>query len=239
MQPKAIGINDLIEEGKGPIWVLNTTNNLYKTGADVFVTFNNNGQSSIMQVSRTWLPIEVTARFPRKIVLESPYFTDALNKGMLQAISVADATKILAQPGAAREAARLRDLEEAVKEATAARGIGKNVMVSTGDLDRDAELQSDYEKSNQKFVVNASKANGPDSINLGNDEEEEEDPISANFKAWVIRLNEISDEDEARNEVKLRGSMSLEEAEYLMKKIVHNNISSYIAKRLKKINKED
>lgn len=236
---KTIGINELIEQEKGPIWVLNSSNEIYQTGADVFVTFTNNGQSQIMSIPRTWLPVEITQRFPRKVVVESPYFIDAISKGLLKVIDEATAKKMMGQPGAEKEKSRLKDIEEAVKAATAARGIGKNVMISTGDLDRDEELQNQFAKNTKEATNSFIKASSgamdsPGSINFGEDEEEV-DPVSPNFKAWVNKVNTIDDADEAFGEVRMRGSMEMVEAEYLMKNCVHNKISQTIAARMKKL----
>lgn len=231
---KTLSINDVIEQEKGPIWVLNSSNEKYKTGADVFITFVNNGRDSVMSIPRTWLPWELTRNYPRKVILESPYFVDALNKGMIKLITEDTARKILGQSGAEREQKRLDDIREAIEAATASKGIGKNVSISTGDLDRDEELQRNFDKSGgNKSFIGAGTEDSPGTINFG--EDEEIDPISPNFRAWVNKLNDMSEAEDALSEVKMRGNMSMEEAEFLMNNCIHEMISSGVAKRLKKL----
>lgn len=229
-----IGINDLVEQEKGPIWVINTSNEKYQGGAEVYITIG----SDVLVVPRTWLPFEMTKKLPRKSILESTYFVSAMSDGLIKAISKETALKLLAEPRASKEAKRLEEIEEAVKAATQARGIGKNVLITTGDEDRDAEYAKQSANAIAKTVSESGgnmKASG--SFSLG-DDEETADPISANFKAWVVKVNNIEDEDEAYSEVRNRGTMTMEEAEYLMKHVTHDVISSGIAKRMKKLAEE-
>lgn len=244
---KILSINDLVEEGKGPIWVINNSNEHYPSGADVFVTINNNGQSSVLPIARTWLPVELTAKFPRKIILESPYFMEALSKGLLKAIPVETAMKMLREEDAPAEQKRLAMIDEAIREANQTRGIGKNVTVSTGDIERDeemaaigAEQQRERNRFPQSAATQAAQAKAPrGSVTLGNDFDEdtpEVDEVSPAFKAWVEKVNLMEDSVAARGEVKMRGQMEIDEAIYLVKKCVHSNVTQSLAKKLAKLN---
>lgn len=227
-----ITINDLVE-GKGPIWVINTSNELYPSGADVYVTFTSaGGQPSIMTVPRTWLPTELTARFTRKVILDSPYFTDALSKNMLKVISPEAAAVLLQSKGADRETRRLKEIQEAIKAANTVRGVGKNVMITTGDMDLDKEMEDRSVAERPKTEITKVNAGG---VDLGSEEDEVADEVSPNFKAWVLKVNEMEDEDDARNEVRMRGKMDISEAEYLMRNLKHEGIASSLATRLKKL----
>lgn len=234
---KTLSINDIVEQEKGPIWVVNSTNEIYPSGADVYVTLINKGQSSVCQVPRTWLPIELTNRYPRKIVVESPYFIEALSKGLLKSISAETAEKLLKQPGVAAERKRLEDFDEAVRAATQARGIGKNVSISTGDIDLDKSNQDEFNRRTENATKDFIKAAG-ETVGL-DDSEEDDESVSANFRGWVEKINTMESQDEARNEVKLRGNMEISEATYLMEHCVHSNIKSSLAKRLKAIAEEE
>ena len=233
---KSIGINELVEQEKGPIWVVNASNELYVGGADVFVTIVNNGQPTVFSVPRTWLPVEMTTRFPRKVILESTYFIEALAKGLLRAVSAETAQKLLGQPGVEQEQARLKEQEDAVKAANQARGIGKNVLISTGDTERDEEMETEFANRTKSATNAFVKASIGNSVNMDDDEEgggEEVEEVSAGFRGWVNKVNLMEDAGDARNEVKLRGDMSIAEATYLMKACLHTNISSALAKKLK------
>lgn len=237
---KTLNINEIVEQEKGPIWVINATNELYPSGADVYVTVTNNGQSQVFQVPRTWLPIEMTNRFPRKVIVESAYFVEALSKGLLKAISAETAASLLAQPGAAQERKRLEELEEAVKAATQTKGIGKNVTISTGDEDVDRQHQDEHNRRSREatdsFVKSSIAANR---VNMGpddhEDDAEEDSGVSPNFKGWVNKVNAIEDSSEARNEVRLRGNMEVVEAQYLLANCVHANVKASLEKKLKAI----
>lgn len=225
---KTLSINELSEQEKGPIWVINTSNNIFKSGADVHVTFMNNGQSQVMTIPRTWLPIELTSRFPRKVIMGSSYFMDALSEGLLGAISAEAAANLLKQSGAQREMQRLAEAEEAVRASSAARGIGKNVRVSSGNPEQDEQDEDKGEKRAEAFV----KKVGSVAFDDADEGEDEGNEVSANFKAWVEKVNAIEDSDDAFNEVRMYGALEMQEAQYLHKKCTHQNIVSKLAKKL-------
>jgi hypothetical protein len=229
-----VNINEMMEEEKGPIWLLNKTGDLYPSGAEVYITIMNGDQSSVFMVPRTWLPIEITARHPRKQVLASSYFIAALSKGLIEYISKEEAQKILSKPTAKREQERLEAIEVAIKDAGSARGIGKNVTISTGDPDADEQDREGAKTLTlEKGVITRKSDNG---IDFGEDSEEEEDPVSAGFRAWVISLNNKGDDlATLENELRMRGKMSIEEASYLLKHIENESIQAKLRRKLEKL----
>lgn len=258
-QIPGVSLQQLVEQDKGPIWVINTSAEVMPpTGGDVFVTFVINNQPIAHEIPKTWLPSSLTDRFPRKAILESSYFIDALTKGLLKAITPEAALALLSSPNADRERKRLKHIQEAISAATQARGIGKNVSItaSSNDLDDDDEdntapktriqglsngVQGNNDNDDTAAPIGTSR-NVARAVSLMGDDEDENgesipkpDPISANFRAWVIQINMIVDPVDAKNEARLRGDMSVVEAEYLMRNTKHENISISIAKSLKKI----
>lgn len=233
MSIPSIGLNDLVEAEKGAIWLINTSSNIHQGGAEVYITINNGDQSSVFVMPRTWLPVEITSRFPRKTIVGSSYFVSALADGLVTAVPEEYARSLLKGPKAEREQARLKSIEDAIREAGSARNIGKNVMISTGDAERDAEQASNQVgEPSEKFIA---KAKSMDGVDFSQDEEEV-DPISANFKAWVIKLNQMGDDTAAiENELRMRGPMTLEEATYLLKNCDNEDIQAKLTKKLRRL----
>lgn len=222
---KSISLSELFDEEKGPIWVVNSSSEVYREfgGSEVYVNIKNGDQSSVFRMPRTWLPREITSMFPRKNILASSYFIEAVNKKLLKIISTEEAQRILARPGAAQEQARLDELQKSIEEASRARGIGKGVMITTGDPDLD-EKDSDNNKEN--FVKST--------VNF--DDDEEEPKVSPGFIAWVNRLNENAEDTVAyENEVRNRGEMTVDEATYLKDACKNPEIKARLEKKLRKL----
>lgn len=227
-----IGLNDLIEAEKGAIWLVNTSSEKFQSGAEVYITIVNGDQSSVFVMPRTWLPVEITGRFPRKNIVASSYFISALANGLVAAVPESYAKSLLSSPKAERERARLESIESAIREAGAARGIGKNVSISTGDPERDSEVADQLGKTSENFVAKASSISD---VNFAEDEDEEQDKVNANFRAWVIKLNTLTDIAEVENELRMRGNMTLDEAFFLLKNCDHEEIQEKLTKKLRKL----
>ena len=230
MESKRIGINELLEQKTGPIWIINTSNKVHKGGSEVYIVIPQGDQSSLFTVARTWLPIEATQRYSREALCKSQYFMEALAEELISVVSENEAQKMMAGPQAERERRRLKQLEEAVRAASSARGIGKNVMISTGDPERDAELEEESKKQARKESFIEKKT-----LDMNDDDDEPIDPIEPQFKAWVIRLNSLDNVDDVSSEIRMRGEMDIAEAVYLMKNCDHEQISERIRKKLMKI----
>jgi hypothetical protein len=231
-----LSLSDLMEHEKGRIWIINTSSAKYPSGAEVFITINNNGANSMYVVPRTWLPQEVTAKYSRKVILESNYFVSALTGGLVTAITDEDAKKLLTGPKAERERVRLEEIQNAITEASSARGIGKNVSISTGDPEADEALlaaEASSKVGSKGFIKNISKGE----VDF-NDDEEPEDPVGANFKGWVGKLNSMEDQGDVESEIKMRGKMSLDEAMYLLRNVDHEGVQEKLKAKLRKIGQE-
>jgi len=224
----ALSVQELIDAEGGPIYVLNNTENSIGQGGDVFITVNQNGQNRSLQVPHTWLPIEVTKMIPRKYILDSSYFLEALGKELVVAIPAEDALKLLAQPAAVRELSRLKQAEEAVKAATASRGIGRNVSVVNSDADDSGEEQGQGKKTAVKKAGSA--VSMADFEDEGSAEAEEEE-VSAKFKAWVNTLNQAEEED-AVSKLRTRSSLTEAECKYIIENVQHKRIVNGMKRKL-------
>lgn len=224
-----ITVTDAIRDEDPSLWIINTSSEQYEGGADVFITITGKGGPSLLTVKRTWLPEQVTDRFPKKQILESMHFTNAVRQGLVKVISPKEAQAILNRPGADVERRRLRELDITVKEAVASKGIGKNVMISTGDEERDRELSAD-KKGN---FINLMETLDEDTVAAA--EKEMDDEVSAAFRGFVLKLNRYDDSEIelAQNDLRLHGDMSIPEATYLVKNLKFEKITSKIQKKIK------
>jgi len=232
----SLSVQDLIDQNSGPVYVLNNSERAVGQGGDVFVTINQNGQNRSLMVPLTWLPLEVTRRIPRKYLLDSSYFLDALAKGLLIAIPAEEAQAILSRPEAVREQARLDAAEESIKAAVASRGISRNVSVVNSSMDeQEAPLQASRNTQQPgKATVTAKKG----SVSISNlMDEVEEAPVaevSARFKAFVTKLNSM-DESGAMAELRLRSELTEEECHYLIDNCEHERISKILKSKLQSL----
>jgi len=216
-------VQELVDQRKGPIWVLNTSHQAEAgLGGDVFVTISVNNQNRPMKVPRTWIPVELTKLFPRKFLLDSPNFLEALSKGLITAIPDEYARKLIADPGYKDEERRLAEIEAAIREASQIKGVGRNVTVSSGDAPEEEPTGVTSVKRKNVSVV----AIGAD------DEEDDKSTVSARFVGWVNKLNSMEDEKAARNEIRIRGELEEEEAHYLYENTIYPKIKRSLAKTL-------
>lgn len=234
----SLSVQDLIDQPTGPLFVLNNSERAVGQGGDVFVTINQNGQNRSLMVPLTWLPLEVTRRIPRKYLLDSSYFLDALAKGLLIAIPAEEAQSILSRPEAAREQARLDAAEESIKAAVASRGISRNVsVVNSSTEEQEAPLQASRNTA-QPGRAAAQAATKKGSVSISNLMDEVEEPpvaeVSARFVAFVTKLNGL-DEAGAMAELRLRSELTEEECHYLIDNCQHERISKILKSKLQSL----
>jgi len=233
-----LDMNDLAIDEKGPIWVVNTSSSVHKAsgGADVFITLVlNNNQSTVMTVQKTWLPVCLTARFPRKAIMESNYFWQAVSANMVQIIAEDEAKEILGRRGSKEEAQRLRDVEEAVRNATRSKGISKNTTVSSyGDDENGDQIVPtpgvQQTQSPKRSTVVALNQDADDDF-ADDDSGDSDNSISIAFQAWVLKLN-TQTEAEAVMEARSRGEITEEEARFLHDKTEHAKLKKMAAKAI-------
>lgn len=221
---ETLTVQEMVEQEKGPIYLLNTSHRS-EVGlpGDVFISINLNNQVRSLKVPLTWIPTEATRLYPRKYLLESPNFLEALSKNIITAITEKSAMALKAKKGYREEENRLREIEASVREASRAKGVGKNVTVSGGeDLnEEDVESTTAVKRKNVSVV----------SVNTGS-EIEDKATVSAGFVAWVNKLNAMEDLAKARNEVRIRGELSEEEAHYFLENTIYPSFKRSLAKKL-------
>ena len=220
---KSYSIQDIIDQEKGPIWVRNTSSEVASPGGDIFISVSIAGTARVVTIASTWVPINITNQVPRKALSESPYFMEALTKGLIKAISEVDAAKILGRDGAVEEVERLAERARSIKEAVSVKTLNKNVTVVNSNQDQEDE--------DQPPSINKPKK-GVSVIKLDDDgEEETEDEVSASFRGWTLKLNSMTPK-ECGAAIKVRGAISHEEALYLVNKLKHKTISEKISAKL-------
>jgi len=218
---KSLSIQEMLDDTSGgPIFVLNTSDRVTRAG-DVFITINIGNSARPFKVPKTWIPMEVTRTLPRKNILESVHFMEALDKGLITAIPREDAAAIMKMRGYAEEVARLKAREDAAKAEGVAKGIGKNVTV-TGSNGEEEEAQQPLKINSKNVSV----------VSLNDDDEAGDEPtVSASFVGWVNKINALP-YDKAIVEIRVRGSMEQEEALYLVENSKHPKIVKSLSKKL-------
>ena len=204
-------IDDLNDTDKGPVYVINTSAKVNKTGADVFITVyvGNQSAATILSVPLSWKPFNLAEQAPRAAVLGSQHFLRALTTGILSIMSAEEARDILSTPAAIRETERLNQLKSKVEAAI------RNP--NSDEFKLTVEVQEDAEEETKRHSVSASFF--------------DEDSISTSFKAWVSKSNSLSVEA-AINAARIRSEFSAEEMQYLMDNSVHARIRNGFKKRL-------
>lgn len=214
-------IQEIIDQEKGPIWVRNTSSEIVSPGGDIFISVSIAGTAKVVTIPSTWIPINITNQVPRKSLTESPYFMEALTKGLVKAISEAEANKILGREGAQDEVERLAERARSIKEAITDKALNKNVTVVNSNIDEEDEAAN---------VAKPKK--GVSVIKLDDSEEDEtDDEVSASFRGWALKLNVMTPK-ECGAAIKLRGAISHDEALYLVHKLKHKTISAKISAKL-------
>lgn len=189
------------------VWVINTSENISTEGdkADVFIYVMHNNQSLSVFIPKSWLPVNLATRLPKKVLLDSANFLDALYKGLIALITPEYAQELESRPGAETERRRLRELDAKLREASKAKGINVELTDRTQDSQRTLDV-----------------------TDLG---AEPEDGVTPAFRAVVANLNGLP-EEEAVNELRMRGKLNAKNARYLLAHIKHPSIVAFLRKSL-------
>ncbi len=222
---RTLSTQELIDSDHGAIYILNTTGNLGSVGrgGDVFVSVEVGKSARTLKIPRTWIPVEVTKTIPRKNLLESAYFLEAIGKGLITPIHTDDAKAMMNQSGYKDEIRRLEEFDASVREASKAKGISKSVTVSGGRDQEEDEPEAEEIKRKKVSVV---------SLSRDEDDEDEKATVSVSFQAWVSKLNALDNEVTARNEIRTNGELEEEEAHYMLEYIKYPKIKAKLAKAL-------
>lgn len=215
----AVTIDSLHEKERGPIWVLNTSMKTNPPGADIFISVATGkaGQTIIVTVPRTWLPINLNEQAPRADVLDSQQFLRAVSTGVITLISAEEAAEKTGSSGAPAERARLEQVKNAIRNAALTEG-GKAFNESIEKVGPDGSLLSPTTDPTAKSVSAASMDFSDDAPSAASAE------VTVTFKAWVNKLNGITDVNAAINEVALRGEFDNTEMRYIVDNVKHSRI---------------
>lgn len=217
---KFLTLQEVVDVEKGPLWVLNTSASLDTgnsfSGGDVFVTVMLGNQARVAQVPFTWLPTLLTDQFPRKEIINSPNFMEAVTKGLVKLITPEYAEILSSKDGAADERQRLQEQQNAVRLATQAGGIGKNTTVVFSDSD------------------DTPKPKNSSQISLSDDSDDAEDSpaeVTPRFKAFINSLNSET-EKSAKARMRNVTEVTEEEAQYLIANCTHASIVASVRQKL-------
>lgn len=221
-----LSVNDLHAQGAksmDPIWVLNTADeSLAGQAGEIIITIpqpNGAGEPDLIRVPQSWLPKDLTTIVPRKRLLASSKFLQALNSNLIAIISNEDAAKLLRQVGAKEETARLRALQEHVRATGGARTVTDGMKAANGSIARADGLVDDEEEEQGRNTVGVLDDRTLTVAELAAEGVEDEEPgITPSFKMWVDRLN-IGTDIAARNAVKSKGKFKKVELGFLARKL--------------------
>lgn len=240
-------VQELSDMERGNVWLLNTSDNVVDGGGDVNIAISTaGGQSEMLRLPKSWLPINATLRIARKHLLDSQSLLNAISRGVVCALTEDEAQELLRRPGAEYEKQRLRDDESRQRQATEQRGIGKNVFITGGNDDDNEEAPAETLKSagpqrtslTQKVnLAPKPKSSSFDLTTLLSEEEPEvveDNSVSTAFKGWVQKLNASSGTEERLNMIRNRAQLSSEEATYLRDNLNDTRIVASLTARLQK-----
>lgn len=112
----------LLQDRATDVWVVNETHNLGLPNTTerrdlVFVVSLGDNQRQTVSVHASWLPVNLADFAPARDIAKSPHFLKAVTEGALVLLAPEDAVRILAEPRAQAERARLRQAKDALTEA--------------------------------------------------------------------------------------------------------------------------
>lgn len=221
---KYITITEVEKLGRGGVWVMNTAKytNLGPEGfrfeGDVLIDIprQGGGKPLELKVPNSWLPFECTAQIPRQMLMDSPEFRSALNKGLISLISEQTAHRLNTEDGAHEERQRLLGLDRKVRTESAPPRSSKHGEIKL--INRDA---GDDDESNSPMV----DVYGPDgrrnSSKLQNlavaakaGVQVDDDGLKPSFKAWAEKTATESDVS-AMNAIRSRGKFTSRELKHM------------------------
>lgn len=243
---RRLSMDELTSQRTGPLYVMNCASDVSPPGGDVHISYTlGSGQAAQpLRVPLTYLPINLAAAAPRPAILRSQSFHHAIEAGLIAAISEQDAKRILAQPGAAEEAARLRQQQEALKAALQAARVGRSdttlvirdTKTSASDMNsepvaasaRDASsVFSGEEPATTVTGTSRSAAFSMDEATVPLEAE-----LTASFKAQIQKMLSMS-EVEAGNRLKTMGELDMIQVQYILDTLTkHKRICAWAQRTL-------
>ncbi len=210
---KGISLSELDDKNSGPVWIINSaaSSRFQLTGNIVVNIPQPNGiKSDALVVHQTWLPVDISQRFPRKRILEATEFRAAVVNGLITVVSENDAARLLRQEGAAEETQRLTQHEAHVRAAGAARTIAD----SNVEITRTDGVTDEDENPVEIFGMDDEPENLGKAAKKGI--ETNEDGLLPSFLMFVEKLQSETDLA-ALNAIRARAKFSRREIKYLAK----------------------
>jgi len=212
MAIKHLTITELEDAGpRGSVWVLNSgPSSVYELSGDILLSIPGNAgqQTQALKIQATWLPQDLTAKFPKQRILESTDFRSAVVNELLTIISDRDAQRILAQDGAQEERRRITAEARSVREAGAARTIkDSNVEITRADgvKDDDDGKVDIYGPGGEEVSLAKAASKGLDT---------NDDGLTASFVMFAEKIG--TEEDvKALNAIRTRSRFTRRELKYL------------------------
>jgi hypothetical protein len=131
MNARGSTISELLnEDPRTPLYVLNTSDlEGNATKGDITINVRDtSGHSSMIRIVNTWIPLDLTEFFDKKMILDSPDFRKILSRGQIKAIPSDIASKILSTSEARNEKVAVDLIERNINTDTlkelAERGTG-------------------------------------------------------------------------------------------------------------------
>ena len=207
------------------IWAINTApDSILEQTGEILLTIQklNGSGNDPLRIPQTWLPQELTAQVPRKQLLASAQFRQAIQGQLIGLITEADAKRLLSQDGASEEQAKLLARKRIIKESSAARAItGEVKLISGGD-------QGDDDLERHSLA---------DDVIIAGDEKDEVEPgVSSNFAMWTDRLL-LTTDIEAKNSLRSRKKFTTLELAFLARKLKVTSLVNTFAMVNKSLNK--
>lgn len=104
-------LNQLAKDNNESVFVLNTTPEKFgKPSRVCFDITHGGGQVRSILVDISWIPQDLSMQAPKSVILESPYFRTAIQRGHLKLVSPKDAEIALSEPEAVEERNRLNKI---------------------------------------------------------------------------------------------------------------------------------
>lgn len=163
-----VSIDDLRnQKDTDPIWALNNTSNS-KVGqaGDLLLLIpklNGNRNPDPLRIPRTWLPVNITNQIPRRQLLESSEFLNAVNNEVLVLITQEYADYLMKREGAEEERQRLQQLDARIQNLTS-RAVTTDSTYHFG-----GETEKDDRGFDPKFMVKVTQWKSMADISVLND----------------------------------------------------------------------
>lgn len=217
---KYLSLHELQEQSESsPVWVLNTSAASIQQAADVMLSIpnpNGNG-TNLVVIPKTWLPVDVTKDIPRRFLVDSFEFRQALQKGHITLVTEKYAGKLLKDPDAKSETDRLINEKRQVQIATS-RSLTEEQKAASSSVEAAVTM-------GDEFVSVAELAKqGVEEFAPG---------IPMQFKIWTDHLNNIKDDTKVVNEIRARRSFKRRELRFLKANLTSTKAQMFVEKALK------